>query len=430
MVNNFDEKDDQFDRSRIRGRPNLMNRILKIIKEDKTTRSIIIFVLKIISLINSCIPKKEKRIVFYENDHPQLLDNSQALFDYLITHEYSKEYDIICFLPYCTDRKLYQDSKVKVVGIIKGVLYYCTSKYVFFSNADLRIVPSSKQMVIQMYHGTPLKKALKMKKDDFVYVEKVDNFTFALSTSEFCRPIWAEIFGCSVKKILIEGHARNDYLFGENEVISKCGINRSEFKKIVLWMPTFRESVRERLNDDTLKDNETKLPGITTFEQLDFLNSYLKNRNVYICIKAHPIAKFVKIEYSNIKLITNEDLEEKGIKLYEFVKDFDALITDYSSIFYDFLLLDRPIAFVIDDIDLYKSKKGFVFENPLEFMPGEKIYNGLIGIEEFINGLLAERDEFSEERKKINNLVNHYQYGGFRKHLLDSIGIYKRPEVL
>ena len=65
----------------------------------------------------------------------------------------------------------------------------------------------------------------------------------------------------------------------------------------------------------------------------------------------------------------------KTDKTYELIGISDGLLSDYSSVAVDYLLLDRPLGYVLADYNIYKEKRGFVFEDPLEYMPGEKIYN-------------------------------------------------------
>ena len=66
-------------------------------------------------------------------------------------------------------------------------------------------------------------------------------------------------------------------------------------------------------------------------------------------------------------------IKELNIDNYRLMKYSDALISDYSSAAYSFLLLDRPLAFVLDDIDTYSV--GFLVDNFEDFLPGEKLYN-------------------------------------------------------
>ncbi len=72
---------------------------------------------------------------------------------------------------------------------------------------------------------------------------------------------------------------------------------------------------------------------------------------------------------TNILILTNHDLDEKHAFLYSLLKETDALITDLSSIHVDYILIDRLIGFTIDDLGSYKT--GYIFEDPIRFMPGE-----------------------------------------------------------
>lgn len=142
-------------------------------------------------------------------------------------------------------------------------------------------------------------------------------------------------------------------------------------------------------------------------------------------IKPHPYQndlKFLNLNLTNIIKFTNEDLAMKSVSLYELIGQVDALLTDYSSVYFDFLLTQKPIGFVLDDIHEYRDKRGFVVENPLELMPGEKIYNE----EEFVgfikntcNGI----DNYKDERKRINDLANKYQDNKNCERILDFLGI-------
>ena len=118
-------------------------------------------------------------------------------------------------------------------------------------------------------------------------------------------------------------------------------------------------------------------------------------------IKPHPlqVLDHIKVgELRNIKFITDKMLADNRIQLYELLENMDALITDYSSVYYDFLLLNRPIGFTIGDIENYK--RGFIIDNPLDEMTGEKIKN-LDELKLFINHVLSGQDDYEEERATL-----------------------------
>ena len=86
------------------------------------------------------------------------------------------------------------------------------------------------------------------------------------------------------------------------------------------------------------------------------------------------------------------------------------MITDYSSVFYDFMLLNRPLAFTVDDIEQYKSGRGFAVDNPDYLTAGYKIHNEE-ELKKFLTDLLNDNDMFSTRREEVNQLVNTYNDG-------------------
>lgn len=391
---------------------------MKKIKENFIMRKLIIKSLKFFSYLNQIIPKNEKKILLYDSIREFLDDNTEAIYTYLINNGYKKEYKIFC----CVTNEKGNNFNYKNIGIIKAIYHYLTSKYVFFSFGDFRIKPSKEQIVINQWHGSPLKKIGKMTLDKNYLNEDIDNFTFLLSASEVFSDILRKSFGCSKNKIKIMGNARNDYLFSDKKVLEILDIKREEYKKFILWMPTFRIAKDKRFNYGEIKENETMLPILNTFQEMEELNNILEKEKVLLIIKVHPLAVFKEKNYSNIKIVVNNDLKIKNIKLYEFVKEFDALITDYSSIYFDYLLLNRPIAFTLDDYEIYENNRGFNFENAIDYLAGDQIYNNGDLIR-FILDLSEGRDNYKEQRIKMNNLFNYYQDNLNCKRLLEEVGI-------
>ncbi|MEI3411920.1 MAG: CDP-glycerol glycerophosphotransferase family protein [Blautia sp.] len=86
-------------------------------------------------------------------------------------------------------------------------------------------------------------------------------------------------------------------------------------------------------------------------------------------------------------------------QLAELMGVCDGLISDYSSASVDFMLLHRPMAFVLTDFMAYQEKRGFVFEDPLAYMPGEKIYD-YQGVENFVCEHVRGTGSLPEERRK------------------------------
>ena len=89
----------------------------------------------------------------------------------------------------------------------------------------------------------------------------------------------------------------------------------------------------------------------------------------------------------------------------------DALVSDYSSVSVDFMLLNRPMAFALEDFAEYKEARGFVFSDPLAYMPGHHLY-GFADFTAFLEDVARDDDRFAMERARIlpkmHNLCQNY----------------------
>ena len=90
--------------------------------------------------------------------------------------------------------------------------------------------------------------------------------------------------------------------------------------------------------------------------------------------------------------------------------------------YFDYLLLDRPIGFTVDDIDEYMNNRGFVVDDPYELMPGAFI-NTPEEFLQFVDNLLNGKDDYRETRKRVNRLVNQFEGGRDCERVLKIAGI-------
>lgn len=357
---------------------------------------------KIISLINNILPKSKDRILLYSN--LGFRDNVEVLYRYLIENEYHKNFKIICISNdfYSMGRT----ENVKYIGLYRGVFYFLFSKYFFFCAGKYPIKPSKKQMVVNLWHGIPLKKIGNLvggfEHKDYNF------FTKLVCFSKFFKPIMKSAFKANDEQLLIAGNVRNDDLFKPSaEYLSR---------KTILWMPTYRETNGEKNGANTLIFNMEN--------RWKELNEILRSKNIELYLKLHPLeASLLKFDekFSNIFLIDDKILSERKIPLYSFIGSMDALITDYSSVYFDYLLLNRPIGFVLDDYEEYSKNRGFVVDDIRSLMPGEKLYS-YADLINFIENFDSEIDKYEASRREINDLVNEVK-SDFCRDLLKKIDL-------
>lgn len=395
--------------------------MLNKIKNNPIFRNFAIKSLKIISVLNKIIYKRDKYIFFYDSREDMFTDNSRAMFNYLIQNNFNSIYKIIISSPNNNKINLLEEyHNVSVVGRSLGIIYFMISKYAFYSYGSLFIKPSNSQVVTNLWHGTPLKKIEHLLRADHATMEDRDFFTYLISPSRNFNDIFSKAFSCDSNKIIVSGNPRNDFLISNKDILKELGIDKKIYKKVLIWMPTFRVSKDERFHDGV--ETETGLPLLGKTTDLAELNEYLKEQGVFLIIKAHPLASISVINFTNILTTNDNAIEEHGLQLYELIGTADALITDYSSVFFDYLLLDRPIGFIIDDLDTYLVNRGFVFDDPLKYMPGHHI-NTKGEFYGFLKDVLNGVDHYSVCRHKVNNFANRYKVNNNCKRLLQKIGL-------
>ena len=353
------------------------------------------------SKLNTWIPKKKNRIVIYSNWG--FRDNIRTLYQYLVDNGYQDKYEIICASNNFYHLK--KDKRVKFVSIYRGLYYFLTSKYFFYSFGKYPIKPSNNQMVVNLWHGMPLKKIGNLENG----LENIDYnfFTKLVSSSDLFTPIMKAAFNAKDEQILLVGNIRNDELFEE------------EKDKNIIWMPTYRNSKNYHDSQDAI---------IFSLDDLEFkrINNLLAEYEYHLYIKLHPLEesqfKF-KNNYSNIHMLSEDIISQNYGTLYKFLGTTSALITDYSSVFLDYYLLNRPVAFTINDYEEYKEKRGFAFEDVKSLMAGPTISN-FDELLKFLLSVMKSEDEFCVERNNVNSLVNSIQRD-FTKTLLENVGIEK-----
>ena len=267
------------------------------------------------------------------------------------------------------------------------------------------------QIVIDLWHGFPLKK---MFYEDHSYHNKNtlepywSQFNYMTSYSSLYNQLIHKCMRVNPNSFVITGSPRNDLLFNKNSREILCDIleKKDRGQKFILYMPTFRST----------DQNETTNTYSQLFDFKDFsfgnLTTFLKENNYELIVKPHPIFgreyKEILKDNSHISLFPSERLETKMVDLYEILGAIDILITDYSSIYFDYLLLDKPIIFTPTDLADYSIDRGFLLSPYEEWTPGPKVSSQQELLDEIIN-YSQDNEYFRNMRKVIKNKVHFYK---------------------
>ena len=378
------------------------------------------FIKKLLLLFFSIF--KIKNIIVLES-HADYTDNARAFYEYLIKNKYNEKYKIYWFV---NNAKYFKDREIKNVRFLsmwksgnsktffQWIKYFWivkNAKYLMFSNRNL-IRLNKKTITVSLNHGAPIKSL----KNRQVIPRDVD---YRVDNSTFLDNVVRETQNLIHTKSLIVGNPRNDVLFTKTDTLNKIP-EFKKYKKIILWLPTFRKSNNSNRSDSSF-ELPLGIPVIYNKKQLNDLNNYLKELDTALVLKLHPAqdrSLFKAEPLSNIIILDDSYLIEKDVELTEFYKITDALITDYSSVYVDYLLTQKPLGFTVDDFNEYKI--GFSFDNILDYMPGEKIAD-IKGLKTFISNINNNIDEYKEERKRVNKIFNEHNDNNASKRLAEKI---------
>jgi len=368
-----------------------------------------------IYFIDCLVPKDKKRIAFVS--FPDVSDNSFAMFKYLFL-KYREDGLITSWLLNDLEKKdEYKDMIFNHLNIsttdtgqilfvkknsLMGFLHYFRSKYVFFTHGLYpNIGYSKKHVLINLWHGMPLKNIGLLIDSNNI---SIPISSYSIATSEFFQKVISKAFNLNLDSVIVSGLPRNDLLFQSQNTLSKFGLNKDYYKKIFLWTPTYRQATIGYSKIDG--DFVSGLPVISN--NYNELNNRLNFLDCFMVVKLHPMdilnqGKFE--DFTNLLFLKNGDLEVKNCQLNELLGDIDVLLTDFSSTYIDFMLLNKPIGFVMDDMESFSKSRGFVIENPLDYMPGEFI-SSIHEFFDFLKRTTDGEDRFRDKRKEVNSIFN------------------------
>lgn len=241
------------------------------------------------------------------------------------------------------------------------------SARVWFTSAGLPLYAAGlgkDYLIINLWHGIPLKKIALMEqnysKSGRIYFKQIfsKNYSAVVTSAQELVPIMAQSFQVPEERVKVWGHPRNDVLFCEEgrKNLTEIYKDLPEYNMSVLYAPTYRDG-----------NGEKKLSVIE--QKMEELKVFFEERKILFCMRQHILEDTgTAQESSYFRLLGEDRLEE----VTDVLPDIDVLITDYSSVYLDYLLLDRPILFLPFDEKEYETERGFNFEYD-SVTPGKKI---------------------------------------------------------
>lgn len=321
-------------------------------------------------------------------------DNARALYEYMLAEGLEQEHRIVWFVSAPEAFKARERAHVRFLSrkSLAGIYHTATARLFFFTHPWWLKNWRRGQTVVDLSHSAF---TVKGAEQDLHGV-----FDYICSASLNTEPIMSAYLNLRPGQMVVTGFPRQDLVYRKKDIgplLADIGAGRAG-GKMILCMPTFRQS--ERRTDGTFR-NEFSINPVHTRAQLEALDRRLREMDAILLVKIHHLQRLdllTRVDLSNIFYLTDDVLLTHDIQLNELLGRADALLTDFSSVLYDYLPLDRMVGFFTEDLDQYT--RGFTVADPLSYMPGPHIRD-MEGLYAFLGDVAAGRDEYHEPRKAL-----------------------------
>ena len=367
----------------------------------------------------------DQKLVIFESN-PDFADNSRALYDYIVK---STELRTFWVVKDPVMLKLMRDSGVdcdlvnsdRAVAMEQRAHYLVTSSFIFAYNKR----PG--QIHISVWHGFGPKtigfdedaaaneNALR---DLKVITTQCDLLT---TTSRMSQLFMAGMLSMDPRKVINSGFPRNDYLFatdGRKLLQDALGIDFGN-SRLIMYLPTMRKGLKAeggQFNKNIFNYGDYDVAA---------LDSFLESNDAFIISKMHfaDNSSFKRDFFDlpkRVLFLDNLSLGFSLLTIYHVLNAFDALITDYSSVYVDYLLLNRPIIFSCPDFDDYARDRGFISDDPRWMMPGDFVQSQsdlLLSLDRIFSG----NDDAASRRASFVSLVHSHIDGRSSQRVFDKM---------
>lgn len=363
--------------------------------------------------VSFVVPRNRRIWLFDEWQGMRCADNARYLFSYVHAHQAHITAVWISHSPALIAELRAQGFKAYHAYSLGGLWYTFRAKTIIFeSTVSVFFWLTGGMVFVNLWHGIPIKKIVydsaRTKKENWVYAatglrrlyhaffqpEKIALGEYVLAQAPLWKPIFSSAFRLPPEKVIVENQPRNvallashrDTLVLESEREWLHDIASKRERKIITYLPTFRDGVL-----DPLQGSGIDFPA---------LDNLLAKCEAHMYIKAHheKVITGGTGRYGNITFVPAE------LGALQMLRNTDILLTDYSSIFFEFLLTDRPIIFFPFDLHVYQGGMRDMYFEYDAITPGPKArtFEALCHeIEVAIHG----KDAYTDARAKARDVA-------------------------
>ena len=288
-----------------------------------------------------------------------------------------------------------------------------TSKYIIDCNSFIYKLRKG-QIRIHLGHGMPVK-------IDLNYSRKFGDCDKYLVLSQFWKEIYTEQILVPEQKLCYLGYPRNDVLVN----LPSCPMWKetvADYRRVIVWMPTYRQH-RRHLEGAMANEYPYGMPCIHDKEELEVFHRVLCEKNVLVLFRPHPVQElslFRDSGLTHIRIADDSYLEDFQMTLYELLANSGGLITDYSSVYFDYLLTDQPVALTIEDREEYFQHFTPAFPDYKAFIKGFYVEN-IEDLTHFIRDTAEGIDTSRTERMRAKEMFHSYVDGRSAKRIVDML---------
>lgn len=296
------------------------------------------------------------------------------------------------------------------------------AKYLFQTEGykDTGEMPVGGATVIQLWHGSPSKamnwfKKINGIKKRIVDLENGDKRNFYwVSQSPYYSKFYHEYYDIPMNHFINTGSPRCDAINNTTSAMLERIKRDGNYNQIIFYLPTHR-------NWGTDYDNQFVLQG------LDIVEKALKGTNICFLYKPHPneVELFrSNKEYKNVVILEGKEQDQQD--LYQYLFACDALVSDYSSVIYDYLICNKPIVLFTYDFERYQSTDGGV---PIDYI-NKPVGPRVETWQDMINSVreLLIKDSWKEKRECVQSYFNGYHSGQNSARLVEFLLNNRIPE--
>jgi len=362
----------------------------------------------LLGIFSYLTPKNQHQILLGSTYGLSFQGNSKYFYLYLIKNRDSSKFKRIFWIT--RNKRIYKSLSEKKLPVLylysfEGFIAILRSYFLVTTHSirDTSFTPLlfGRFNKIQTYHGLPLKGGSPRNKGIWhrligypLLMREKDSYKLRITTSEVAKKL-AQKYR-KYQNFKITGYPRNDILFNENLLFEdfKNKLYFEQYDKVILYAPTFRD------------EPSMKVPFTPEF--LNKLNEYLSQRNYVLLLKNH-IEDNIDCEIKNFSNIF--DISNKVEDIQNLLINTDILMTDYSSVVLDFVLLEKPMIFYPFDFSEYSKNRPWNM-NYFEFLPGpfakseDELLDQLKSIEQFFHN-----PDYQAKFQKFLKEIHKYKDG-------------------